>query len=44
MPGSNSIERIIAADNPGWKDGALTAPRSADRLADEREPRLAVRR
>ncbi len=40
----DSIERIIAADNPGWKDGALTAPRSADRLADEREPRLAVRR
>jgi len=22
----DSIERIIAADNPGWKDGALSAP------------------
>lgn len=22
----DSIERIIAADNPGWKDGALNAP------------------
>ena len=22
----DSIERIIAADNPGWKDGVLPAP------------------
>jgi phage shock protein B len=22
----DSIERIIAADNPGWKDGALSVP------------------
>jgi phage shock protein B len=41
-----SIERIIAADNPGWKDGALPRPadRPADRLTDAGEPRLATRR
>ena len=22
----DSVERIIAADNPGWKDGALSTP------------------
>ena len=42
----DSIERIIAADNPGWKDGGLGGPR-ADRIeaqADAAEPRLAYRR
>jgi phage shock protein B len=29
----DSIERIITADNPGWKDGALTH-RQTDRLED----------
>lgn len=29
----DSIERIIAADNPGWKDGAIGARRT-DRLTD----------
>ncbi|MBV8972122.1 MAG: envelope stress response membrane protein PspB [Sphingomonadaceae bacterium] len=45
----DSIERIIAADNPGWKDGALgsvghdrLADRQSDREADT--PRLAIRR
>ena len=40
----DSIERIIAADNPGWKDGALAAPRSVDRFTEQAEPRLSVRR
>lgn len=42
----DSIERIIAADNPGWKDSALRGPadRTADRLTDAAEPRLATRR
>lgn len=30
----DSIERIIAADNPNWKDGTL--PPRADRLAPHR--------
>ena len=34
----DSIERIIAADNPGWKDGALTH-RPADRLEDRANAR-----
>jgi phage shock protein B len=41
----DSIERIIAADNPGWREGLL--PRTADRTADRApgaEPRLAARR
>lgn len=39
----DSIERIIAADNPDWKAGALgSAP--IDRLTDAAAPRLAVRR
>ncbi len=45
----DSIERIIAADNPGWKEGILprTADRAADHIADRApgaEPRLAARR
>jgi len=32
-----SIERIIAADNPGWKDGVLANARPADRLTDDRD-------
>ena len=51
-----SIERIIAADNPGWKgealgrsgsDRFLDDARSADRITDQAvatEPRLAYRR
>ncbi len=44
----DSIERIIAADNPDWKAGTLGQQRT-DRLTDDhvtdgREPRLAVRR
>jgi len=38
-----SIERIIAADNPGWKDGALGSAQ-ADRRLEAPEPRLATRR
>lgn len=40
----DSIERIIAADNPGWKEGALPGARPTDRLADAAEPRLSIRR
>ncbi len=50
----DSIERIIAADNPDWKAGTLGHAPAADRIADDRiaenrmgdgrEPRLAVRR
>ena len=47
-----SIERIIAADNPDWKAGTIGRDRGADRLPDDRhpddrrdagEPRLAYR-
>lgn len=31
----DSIERIIAADNPNWKDGSLSQ-QASDRLADHR--------
>jgi phage shock protein B len=40
----DSIERIIAADNPDWKAGALASARSTDRLTDQAEPRLSIRR
>ncbi len=40
----DSIERIIAADNPGWKEGTLANTRPADRLTDAAEPRLSIRR
>lgn len=40
----DSIERIIAADNPGWKDGALGSARPTDRLTETPEPRLVTRR
>jgi len=50
----DSIERIIAADNPGWKDGLLgrsgdrssDPARPADRITDraDADPRLAYRR
>ncbi len=41
-----SIERIIAADNPGWKDNALGSAGSSDRITSQAdaEPRLAYRR
>ena len=41
-----SIERIIAADNPGWRDGALGSARPVDRIETQAdaEPRLAYRR
>ena len=39
----DSIERIIAADNPDWKAGALGSV-PADRLTDHGAPRLAARR
>jgi len=33
----DSIERIITADHPGWKDGALAAPAAREtRLSDHR--------
>jgi phage shock protein B len=40
-----SIERIITADNPGWKD-ALGSASSTDRITSQAdaEPRLAYRR
>lgn len=49
----DSIERIIAADNPDWKAGALArsgsdrfpdSARAADRLTDAAEPRRSIRR
>ena len=45
----DSIERIIAADNPGWKEGVLPhADRGSERVTDYRaeaaEPRLSIRR
>ena len=39
-----SIERIIAADNPGWKDGALGSAPVDRRLTDQAEARLSIRR
>ena len=42
----DSIERIIAADNPGWKDGTLSRSdndrlaRSTDRLDDRAADRI----
>ena len=39
----DSIERIIAADNPDWK-GSLGQERAADRITDQRDARFAVRR
>ncbi len=42
----DSIERIITADNPGWKDNALGSARPVDRIETQAdaEPRLAYRR
>ena len=47
----DSIERIIAADNPDWKAGTIGSAPTADRLTTDRddsrdasEPRLAYRR
>lgn len=39
----DSIERIIAADNPNWKDSALTqrgSDRTGERIADHRSGAL----
>ena len=38
----DSIERIIAADNPGWKDGIAGQRDRTDRLTDTHEPRRAA--
>ena len=44
----DSIERIIAADNPDWKAGTLGQERMVNRvtssMADAAEPRLSIRR
>ena len=40
----DAIERIIAADHPDCKAGALGQARAADHITDERAPRLAARR
>lgn len=40
----DSIERIIAADNPDWKAGTLGQERAADRLTDHGATRLTARR
>ena len=40
----DSIERIIAADNPDWKAGTLGQERSADRLTEHGATRLSIRR
>ena len=44
----DSIERIIAADNPDWKAGTLGQERAVDRVTsssvDHGAPRLSIRR
>jgi len=40
----DSIERIIAVDNPGWKDGALGSAPADRRITDQAEARLSIRR
>ncbi len=40
----DSIERIIAVDNPGWKDGALGSAAADRRITDQAEARLSIRR